>query len=221
MLALGMSVGLPVESAAWLANFAAGIVIGKVGTAGISIGELTRELSPLAPLPDAAAAKRALSKSELLERLRWWRLSNKKIVFTNGCFDILHEGHLTFLQEAAALGDVLIVGINSDDSVARLKGPGRPVVPQRSRAAVLSALGCVSCVTIFDADTPEGLIEIIQPDILVKGGDYKVEDIVGRDIVEARNGRVITIPLVPVISTTILVERLLANFVSTSEGGLH
>jgi len=130
------------------------------------------------------------------------------VVFTNGCFDILHRGHVDYLQKARALGDCLIVGLNSDASVTRLKGPGRPLMPQEDRAFILEGLWAVDYITVFDEDTPQNLISALHPDVLVKGGDYQPEEIVGREIVEAAGGRVVTIPLVPNRSTSLLIRKL-------------
>jgi D-beta-D-heptose 7-phosphate kinase/D-beta-D-heptose 1-phosphate adenosyltransferase len=133
------------------------------------------------------------------------------VVFTNGCFDLLHVGHVRYLQAARELGDALVVGVNSDASVRRLgKGHGRPVTPERERAEVLAALGCVDYVTIFGAPTPLALIRKVRPDVLVKGGDWPVERIVGREVVEARGGRVLSIPLVPGKSTTAILKKVRA-----------
>jgi D-beta-D-heptose 7-phosphate kinase/D-beta-D-heptose 1-phosphate adenosyltransferase len=132
-----------------------------------------------------------------------------KVVFTNGCFDLLHPGHVRYLEEARSLGDALIVGVNTDDSVRRLnKDPDRPVNPEGDRAALLAALACVDRVVLFGEDTPLELITALQPDILVKGGDYQVEEIAGRDVVRARGGEVRVIPLVPGYSTTGLLARI-------------
>ncbi len=137
------------------------------------------------------------------------RRRGKCIVFTNGCFDLLHIGHVRYLQAARALGDLLVVGVNTDASVRRLsKGSGRPIVPEDQRSEVLAALACVDYVTLFDEPDPLPLISDIQPDVLVKGGDWRPDQIVGRQIVEARGGRVLSIPLVPDISTTALIERI-------------
>jgi|SRR5579884_4100467 D-beta-D-heptose 7-phosphate kinase/D-beta-D-heptose 1-phosphate adenosyltransferase len=137
------------------------------------------------------------------------RRQGKRIVFTNGCFDLMHIGHTRYLQAARELGDVLVVGVNSDASVRSLnKGPGRPIVPHAQRAEVLAALACVDYVVVFDEPDPGALIGALQPDVLVKGGDWAPDRIVGREVVEARGGRVLTIPLVPGVSTTALVERI-------------
>ncbi len=132
----------------------------------------------------------------------------KTIVFTNGCFDILHSGHIQYLAKAAGMGDYLVIGLNTDDSVRRLKGPSRPYQNQDSRALTLAALGFVSGVILFDEDTPYELIRKIKPHILVKGGDYKPEDIVGYDIVKARGGQVLTIPLVEGYSSTNVIRKI-------------
>ena len=150
---------------------------------------------------------RAALEALLAER----RAKGQRIVFTNGCFDLMHVGHTRYLEAARALGDVLIVGVNSDTSVRALnKAPGRPIVPAEQRAEVIAALGCVDYVVLFDEPDPAALIAVLQPDVLVKGGDWTPDRIIGRDIVEARGGAVRTIPLVPGVSTTSLVERIRA-----------
>jgi D-glycero-beta-D-manno-heptose 1-phosphate adenylyltransferase len=150
-----------------------------------------------------------VSRDRLLSILSGERAKGKRIVFTNGCFDLMHIGHTRYLQAAKALGDVLVVGVNSDASVRTLdKAPDRPIVPQAQRAEVLAALGCVDFVVIFDEPDPLQLITAVQPNVLVKGGDWTIDRIVGRDIVEARGGVVKTIPLVPGLSTTSLLQRI-------------
>jgi rfaE bifunctional protein nucleotidyltransferase chain/domain len=145
---------------------------------------------------------------EQLNQLRETATSEEKsIVFTNGCFDILHAGHVTYLQEAKTLGDILIVGLNSDDSVRRLKGALRPINTQNDRACVLDALRCIDYVVVFDEDTPYNIIKSVQPDVLVKGGDYAIDDIVGGDIVHERGGSVRVLPFVQGKSTTAIIER--------------
>ncbi|HTY08271.1 MAG TPA: D-glycero-beta-D-manno-heptose 1-phosphate adenylyltransferase [Candidatus Edwardsbacteria bacterium] len=133
----------------------------------------------------------------------------RTVVFTNGVFDLLHRGHVEYLEKARALGDVLIVGLNSDASVRRLKGETRPLCPQQDRAAVLSALACVDHVVIFDQDTPQQLIEALLPDVLVKGADYTVERIAGADVVLKHGGKVVPIELTPGRSTTALIDAIL------------
>ena len=136
------------------------------------------------------------------------RRSGRRVVFTNGVFDLLHPGHVRYLQAARAEGDVLIVAVNSDRSVRANKGDGRPVVPEQERAEVLAALACVDAVTIFDAETPAEIIRLVQPDILVKGADWAADAIVGRDTVEARGGRVVRIPVEPGWSTSAIIEKV-------------
>lgn len=136
------------------------------------------------------------------------RESGARIVFTNGCFDLLHVGHIRYLQQARRMGDILVVGINSDASIRRLKGPSRPVQPAKDRAEILAALGCVDFVVVFEEDTPISVIEALEPDVLVKGADWPVDRIVGREVVEASGGRVATIPYVEGISTSGLIERI-------------
>ena len=149
-----------------------------------------------------------LSREALETKLAEWRSAGKTIVFTNGCFDILHRGHVEYLAQAADLGDKLIVGLNTDASVKRLKGESRPVNDEKSRALLLSALQFVDVVVFFDEDTPYELIKQLQPDILVKGNDYKPEEIVGYDIVTAKGGKVLTIDLVEGFSTTNIISRM-------------
>ena len=149
-----------------------------------------------------------VSLTNLVTELKKIR-SHRKVVFTNGCFDILHVGHVRYLQEARALGDLLVVGMNSDSSVRGLKGEGRPVQAESERAEILAALGCVDFVTIFSEETPLKLIEAIAPDVLVKGGDWPVEKIVGHQVVLARGGQVKSLKFHPGHSTTGLVEKIL------------
>lgn len=145
---------------------------------------------------------------DALPRLRAWQAAGEQIVFTNGCFDLVHLGHIDYLEKARALGNRLVLGLNTDASVSRIKGPLRPVVNEQARARLLAALSFVDAVILFDEPTPQALIEAVQPDILVKGDDYAVADIVGADFVEARGGTVQTVPLVPGYSTTRLIEKI-------------
>jgi len=147
-------------------------------------------------------------RTPLAEAVRSLQRAGKKVVFTNGCFDLLHIGHVRYLQEARELGDALVVGVNSDASVRRLKGPGRPLTPALDRAEILAALACVDFVTIFDAATPLQLIRALGPDVLVKGGDWPVDTIVGREVVEGRGGKVIAIPFVKNRSTTAMIGKI-------------
>ncbi len=155
----------------------------------------------------AVKNKITTDKTKLLRNLNIYRFQDKKIVFTNGCFDILHRGHVEYLAQAAGLGDILIIGLNSDSSVRRLKGENRPVQDEEGRAMVLAGLGFVSHVVLFDEDTPYELIKEIKPDILVKGSDYKEDDIVGADVVKAKGGKVVTIDFIDGYSTSKIIEK--------------
>jgi len=152
--------------------------------------------------------KKILDINTLESLLALWHFQQKKIVFTNGCFDILHRGHVEYLSKAADLGDVLIVGLNTDSSVSRIKGPKRPIVDEHSRALLLAALHFTTAIIFFDEPTPYELIKKVQPDILVKGKDYQAEDVVGYDIVMAKGGKVETIALVAGFSTTNLLNKI-------------
>jgi len=149
-----------------------------------------------------------LTLEETVSRYGPQTRANRKVVFTNGCFDLLHPGHLHTLEQARALGDVLIVGINSDASVRELKGPGRPVIPERERAEILGALECVDAVIIFNEPTPREVIEHLLPDVLVKGGDWAGDQIVGREEVESGGGRVVSIPVLPGYSTSAILQKI-------------
>ena len=150
-----------------------------------------------------------LSRQELSEIVRRLQIDRKKIVFTNGVFDILHKGHVDYLNKAKEMGDILVVGINSDSSTRRIKGDKRPVVPQSDRACVISNLKSVDYVCIFEEDTPYETIKMIQPDILVKGADWKIEDVIGKDIVEGRGGKVVTVEFLNGRSTTNIIKKIL------------
>ena len=171
------------RTALHVANGAAGIVVSKVGTYPIHRQEL---IDLWMSLQEEKYTEKVLySWDEMKNLVQQWKNRGDIVVFTNGCFDILHRGHITYLQEAAQLGDHLIVGLNSDASVRCLKGETRPLVEEEDRAYLLSALGCVDGVVLFDEETPHQLLEIIRPNILVKGGDYKVDDVVGREFVDS------------------------------------
>jgi D-beta-D-heptose 7-phosphate kinase/D-beta-D-heptose 1-phosphate adenosyltransferase len=193
------------ESAMRAANAAAAVVVGKRGTATVSVAELRSRILPAATL--ASEEKIVFDWSQLDEHMAEWRKAGLRIGFTNGCFDLLHPGHVRLLAGARAACDRLVLGLNGDDSVRRLKGEGRPVQNVQSRAEVLAALEAVDLVVVFDEDTPEQLIARVKPTVLVKGSDYKREDVVGHAIVEALGGEVILIDLVPGQSTTSMVER--------------
>ena len=179
------------------ANKAAGIKVGKVGTAVVTLDEMDKA--------DAVSQRKVYTWEQLLEVPH---LKEKKVVFTNGCFDILHAGHVMYLQKAACYGDVLIVGVNGDDSIKRLKGPGRPINSLSDRLTVLSSLACITYIVVFDEDTPEELIQNISPDVLVKGADYEGKFIAGADYVKRNGGEVVLIPLLENRSTTEIVNRM-------------
>lgn len=148
------------------------------------------------------------SREALAQRCHQWRVKQQRVVFTNGCFDILHHGHLDLLAKAADQGNILVVGLNTDASVQRLKGPERPITNEQDRAFQIASLLCVDAVCMFDEDTPKELIQLIQPDVLVKGGDYTLDKIVGADFVTGHGGRVAIIPFVPGYSTTSIIGRI-------------
>lgn len=205
VLATAIAAGLPVAEAAELANVAAGIVVAKVGTAAVRADELIDALHHQDL--DAAEAK-ILTLDGGAERAENWRRRGLKVGFTNGCFDLLHPGHLSLLRQSRAACDRLVVGLNSDASVKRLKGESRPVQTEASRAAVLASLSMVDAVVIFAEDTPLTLIEALRPDILVKGADYTVETVVGADKVMGWGGKVVLAALEPGQSTTNTIRRL-------------
>jgi len=151
-------------------------------------------------------------RKELLRIIKELKAKRKQIVFTNGCFDLLHIGHVRYLEEAKALGDVLVVGVNSDTSVRKLKGPQRPILPEEERAEILSGLGCVDYVTLFNEMDPLKLITSLHPDVLVKGGDWAKEQIVGREVVKRSGGEVVIIPFVGKASTSNLIETILKRY---------
>jgi D-beta-D-heptose 7-phosphate kinase / D-beta-D-heptose 1-phosphate adenosyltransferase len=201
VLALAVAVGAEVATAARIANAAGGIVVGRVGTAVVQSHELATALVP-------RSGAKTLSMEEAVSRRQWWLAEKKRVVLTNGCFDLLHVGHLALLRHAASLGDVLVVAINSDASVRRLKGAGRPVVPEEGRARIVAALECVDVVVSFEEDTPLEALRRLRPDVLVKGADYSLDRVVGREFVESYGGRVVLAPLVPDHSTSALVSRI-------------
>jgi rfaE bifunctional protein nucleotidyltransferase chain/domain len=149
-----------------------------------------------------------LSRSQIDQTLAYWRFKDKRIVFTNGCFDLIHLGHIDYLAKAADLGDILIIGLNTDTSTRKLKGPGRPINDEHSRAMILASFFFVDAIILFDEETPYELIQQIQPDILVKGADYEPEDIIGYDIIMAKGGKVETISFLPGYSTSNIEKRV-------------
>jgi D-beta-D-heptose 7-phosphate kinase/D-beta-D-heptose 1-phosphate adenosyltransferase len=204
VLALCLASGLKPETAVELANIAAGIVVGKVGTVPVEKHEL---LAALAPDIALHAEDKVVARRELLRRVAMWKSNGARVVFTNGCFDLLHVGHITVLEQARRFGDRLIVAINSDASVSGLKGPNRPIVGQNERARVLAALAAVDAVVVFDEPTPLDLIVATRPDVLVKGGDYGVDTVVGAGDVQSWGGQVKIVPLVEGFSTTQLIAK--------------
>ncbi len=205
VLAAVLATGADWETGLRMANAAAAVAVGKQGTAVVTAAELRRKILPHAFL--AAEEKIVASEAELDAQLQKWREQDLRIGFTNGCFDILHPGHIRVLTEARAACDRLVVGVNSDASVRRLKGEGRPVQNERARAEVLAALEAVDLVAVFAEDTPLRLITQVKPNVLVKGGDYTREQVVGHELVEANGGMVKLVEIVPGFSTTSLVNR--------------
>jgi D-beta-D-heptose 7-phosphate kinase/D-beta-D-heptose 1-phosphate adenosyltransferase len=201
-VALGVANGLSIQDSISLANLAASIVVSRFGAASVTLDEMVNSLN------EDGVGSKCLPFQEISSVLRNHRIQGHKICFTNGCFDLFHAGHLEILRQASILGDVLVVGINSDESVKRIKGVGRPIVGQADRAAMVSALGFVDYTVIFDEDTPLKLIQEVRPDILVKGADWKGKTVVGEDIVKARGGKVSFVKLVKGISTSELINRI-------------
>jgi D-beta-D-heptose 7-phosphate kinase/D-beta-D-heptose 1-phosphate adenosyltransferase len=207
MLAVALAEGMPLEDACVLANAAAGIQVSRIGAARISRSEVMAAIDAQSTLDQG----KVLGLEALQIAVRRARLEGKQIGFTNGCFDILHHGHVALLEAAARECDLLVVGVNSDASVTRLKGAPRPYVPSAARQAVLAALSSVAWVCQFDGDTPLELIRALEPDVLIKGADYKAADVVGGDLVLARGGRVVTPLFVANVSTTNIVDSILAS----------
>ncbi len=202
-MAAVLAAGESLPQAMTLANLAAGIVVAKLGTATISAPELRRAIQR-----EEGAERGVLSLQQLKAAVEDARAQGERVVFTNGCFDILHAGHVSYLEQAREQGDRLIVAVNGDASVTRLKGPGRPINSVDRRMAVLAGLGAVDWVVSFSEDTPENLITLLKPDILVKGGDYGVEQVVGAELVYAYGGEVRVLGLVENSSTTAIVEKI-------------
>ena len=206
VLAASLAAGEPLPQSVGLANLAAGIVVGKLGTATISAPELRRAVKM-----EQGSERGVLTEEQLLMAVEEARAHGEKIVFTNGCFDIIHAGHVGYLEDTRALGDRLIVAINSDESVSRLKGPGRPINPVDRRMAVLAGLEAVDWVIYYNDDTPERLLNIIKPDVLVKGGDYTEAQVVGHEIVKAYGGSVKVLSFFENVSTTAIVKKIQAQ----------
>jgi D-beta-D-heptose 7-phosphate kinase/D-beta-D-heptose 1-phosphate adenosyltransferase len=205
-----LACGLDIRDAATIANTAAGIVVGKLGTQPVLKTELEEALQSNQARSQDGQSRKILGVQAAIHQVRSWQASGKSVVFTNGCFDLLHPGHIHILHEARALGDRLVVGLNSDASVRRLKGPSRPILGERDRAALLSALADVDAVVLFPEDTPIDLITRLKPDILVKGDDYRIDQVVGRQVVESYGGKVMLVPLLRGYSTTGIANRIQA-----------
>ncbi len=208
LFGLGLAQKLPLATAARLANLAAGIVVGKVGTSTVC----AQEMLAVVGLQQSDADQKIITAPLLKNILAGERQKGKAVIFTNGCFDLLHVGHVKYLQAARQLGDLLVLGLNSDDSIKRLKGPNRPLIGESERAHILAALDCIDYVVVFDEDTPLELITALCPDILVKGGDYTPEGVVGRELVESYGGRVELINFVDGKSTTNIINKILESY---------
>lgn len=208
--ALALSAGVNLRNAALLANIAAGIVVGKAGTATARPDEILSVLedSVSAQKPQGSMRTKLSSRDAAAEQADRWRLRGGKIGFTNGCFDLLHPGHISTLQQAKAACDYLVVAINSDASVKRLKGPTRPVQSEQARAAILSALECVDMVVVFDEDTPIEMMKAVRPDVLVKGGQYKLKEVVGYDLIASWGGKVVRAEMEDGFSTTNTIAKM-------------
>ena len=204
-VALGLASGYSLKESCYLANEAAGIAVGKVGTATVSSEELEDSLSQH---HGGSYTQKIVDRHQAQDLLKRWRYQGLKIGFTNGCFDLLHLGHLHILRQSAQACDKLVLGLNTDDSIKRLKGDQRPIQNQQTRAMVLAALSMVDAVILFDEDTPFELIKALQPDVLVKGADYTVDRVVGADLVQARGGHVLLVDLQEGHSTTNTVAKM-------------
>ena len=205
-LAAGLAAGLDLATAVRLSNIAAGIVVGKVGTAVASESDLLAALSP-----QGSALRKVVSREQAAEQVERWRQRGWRVGFTNGCFDLLHPGHVHLLEQARAGCDRLVVGLNSDASIRRLKGPTRPIQPEAARAAVLGSVAAVDLVCTYDEDTPEETLQALRPDLLVKGADYTIATVVGAEFVKSYGGDVMLADLLAGHSTTATVERMRSN----------
>jgi len=210
-LALAAAARFEFYEAARLANLAAGIVVAKLGTQPVNSFELMAAWSAHSNAGSGLPFSKVLTKTAAALQAEAWKARREKIVFTNGCFDLLHPGHIHLLNRARELGQRLIVGLNSDSSVARLKGPSRPILSEQDRAAVLGSLDCVDAVVIFGEETPENLIRTLKPDVLVKGSDYRKSEVVGSDIVKSYGGSVHLIQLLDGYSTTNIAGKIMAS----------
>ncbi|MFH0823905.1 MAG: D-glycero-beta-D-manno-heptose 1-phosphate adenylyltransferase [Pseudomonadota bacterium] len=201
-LALCVGGGMEMENAIEIANLAASIVVSRFGAASVTLDEMVSGLN------NRSLASKVVTRKDIARIVRQHRMRGEKIVFTNGCFDLFHTGHLKTLRESSDLGDVLIVGINSDKSVQKLKGAGRPVVPEAERVEIVSSITYADYVVVFDEDTPKKLIQDVRPDVLVKGEDWEGRKVVGEDVVKARGGRVVFVKHAAGVSTTDLINRI-------------
>ncbi len=209
VLSLGLAGGVGIAEAAQLANTAAGIVVGKLGTSTVSPAEILEE----AGRSHRDSNTKIKNLDALAGIIEAEKGRGKRVVFTNGCFDLLHVGHVKYLQQARAFGDLLVLGLNSDASIRRLKGAKRPLIGEEERAHVLAALDCIDYVVIFEEDTPLRLIETLRPQVLVKGGDYTLEGVVGREVVESYGGRVELVAFVDGKSTSNVIDEILKRYV--------
>ena len=207
-LAVGMAAGLGLPEAARLANISAGIAVAKLGTSTVTPLEIINAVA----LSQNNTDSKIKNLDVLAVLIKSEKARGKRVVFTNGCFDLLHAGHVKYLQKARNLGDMLVLGLNSDASVRRLKGPKRPLIGEEERAHILAALDCIDYVVVFDEDTPLELIAALEPHILAKGGDYTVDGVVGKELVEAYGGRVELVSFVDGKSTTNIIERILERY---------
>src|SRR5512133_915467 len=207
-LAVGVAAGLGMAEAARLANIAAGIAVGKLGTSTVSPDEIINAVA----LTHSDSDSKIKNLDVLAAIITAEKARGKKVVFTNGCFDLLHAGHVKYLQKARNLGDLLVLGLNSDASVRRLKGEKRPLIGEEERAHILAALDCIDYVVIFEEDTPLELISALKPHVLAKGGDYTADGVVGKDVVEAYGGRVELVTFVDGKSTTNIIDRILERY---------
>ncbi len=207
-LAACVAAGMAFRDAAAVANAAAGVVVGKLGTQPVKWSQLASVLTDGLEHQPASTSWKIADIQDAESRLSRWRQADQRIVFTNGCFDLLHPGHVSLLHQARQLGDRLIVGLNTDASIGRLKGEQRPILPEADRAAILSALEDVDMVIFFDEDTPLNLIARVKPDILVKGADYRIDEVVGREIVESYGGCIRLVEILQGHSTTAIAQKL-------------
>ena len=213
-LAATAAARLDLESAIQLANVAAGIVVSRVGTVPIDRANLLATLSSELTL---STQEKVVDRAGLIARAAQWRNRGESIVFTNGCFDLLHIGHITLLEDAHRMGDHLVLGINSDASVQRLKGPARPIVGENERARILSALASTDAIVIYEEDTPLETIEALRPDVLVKGGDYTEATVVGAEMIRSWGGRVAIVPTVAGFSTSNIIKKMTASDATNRE----